>query len=64
MKMEGKLAEIFEVLDTDQEELPELVQYANDLTNPEGDQVKLVKNVRNAEQLLESIIELKVTNSI
>jgi hypothetical protein len=37
IKMDDKLAEILHILDTDQEEFPELFQYANDITKPEGE---------------------------
>jgi hypothetical protein len=40
-KLDHKLASILHDLDTDEEEFPQLVQYANDITDAKGDQKKI-----------------------
>jgi hypothetical protein len=62
--VDGKLAEILDILKTDQKELPDLVQYANSITDPDGDELKFKTDVRDAEQLLKNITGLKVTDRI
>jgi hypothetical protein len=63
--VDGKISEILRILDiNDPNEFPEVVQYANSITDPEGDQLKFKKDVRDAEQLLKNITGLKVSDRI
>ena len=55
MNMKSQLDEIFDVLDTNERNFSEFAQYVNGIVNPRRDQETLIKNVRDAEQLIKNI---------
>ena len=61
-KVEERLVQLLRGLGILADELPDLVEMADEMKNPAGDDVKFVKDVREAQKCQKTIKDIEVTN--
>ena len=62
-KVEQRLAQVLNELGINAEELPDLVEMANQMKKPSGDSdIKFVNDVREAQKCQQNLKELEVTH--
>ena len=61
-KVEERLVQLLSGLGILADQLPDLVEMADEMKNPAGDDVKFVKDVREAQKCYKTIKDIEVTN--
>jgi hypothetical protein len=61
-KVEERLAQLLTDLGILAAELPDLVEMADEVKNPAGDDLKFVKDVREAQKCQKTLKDIEVTN--